>query len=155
MSSKRSKRQWHPRGAQKWVLAELRALGAGARLSTAQLATRIAKASGKTFHKNSVYNALRILVRKGAISAQRDGHEKLYRASENGPSVPPPTSAARTPLSRAVPVAPMSELSTTATHLPHKLALGEVLVLSFGNGELVTATNVYGKIVIERHEIPG
>lgn len=155
MATKRSKRQWHPRGAQKWVLGELRALKADARLSTAQLATRIAKASGKTFHKNSVYNALRILVRKGAIAVQRDGHEKLYRVPAGAASPPSPPVTGRAPSPMAVAVSPEPAAASTATHLPHKLALGEVLVLSFGNGELVTATNVYGKIVIERHEIPG
>jgi hypothetical protein len=80
MPPRRSRGWRQPRGAQKWVLAELRALKPGDRLSTSQIAKRVRKAAQKSFHPNSLYNALRIPVRRGAIDSERDGHEKLYRA---------------------------------------------------------------------------
>ena len=59
MSPKRAKTSRKPRGAQKWILAELRSLDSGATLSTSKIAKRIAKSSGKKYHMLSVYGALR------------------------------------------------------------------------------------------------
>ncbi|HZY70868.1 MAG TPA: hypothetical protein VFF67_07840 [Thermoplasmata archaeon] len=38
--------------------------------------------------------------------------------------------------------------------LPHKLALGEILVLSVTEGEVLTATNLHGRLLLERHPLP-
>src|SRR5271169_6596831 len=78
MSPKRAKTSRKPRGAQKWILAELRSIDSGTTLSTSQIAKRIAKSSGKKYHKMSVYGALRLLVGRGDIKAKRDGQEKAY-----------------------------------------------------------------------------
>ena len=37
--------------------------------------------------------------------------------------------------------------------LPHKLALGEILVLSVSNGHVLAATNLHGRLVFERHPL--
>lgn len=41
-----------------------------------------------------------------------------------------------------------------ALSVPHKLAVGEALVLHVGETHVETATNVHGKIVLERHRRP-
>jgi hypothetical protein len=161
MSPKRAKRSKEPRGAQKWVLAELRSLGPAATLSTAEVAKRIAKSSGKKFHKNSVYLALRELATRGYIKVTRVGLEKTYRiAKDLDPSAnqtPPASNAAKVRVSpegdRPTQPTP-SDPGVLGTLLPHKLALGEILVLSIGNGQVLTATNLHGRLALERHPIP-
>jgi hypothetical protein len=138
---------------QKWILAELRSLGSGARLATSDIAKRIAKASQRKFHPNSVYHALQLLVRRGDIDAVRSGHEKTYRLSGA-------TRAIRNRVPRAVPAEataptpPGSTLGPPTATLPHKLALGEILVLSVTERAVLTATNLHGRLVIERHPLP-
>jgi hypothetical protein len=47
-----------------------------------------------------------------------------------------------------------SDARQLAAMLPHKLALGEILVLSIGNGQVLTATNLHGRLALERHPLP-
>jgi hypothetical protein len=151
MSPKRGKSARQPRGAQKWILEELRDVSAGRTLSTAKLAKRIAKSSAKEFHKNSVYNALRALVRSGHITAVRVGQEKSYRlASPKGPG----PGNLRVPQA-AKPRVPAPNPNVPPSMLPHKLGLGEVLVIGLGDGYVLSATNLHGRLVIERHPLPG
>ncbi|MCI4347103.1 MAG: hypothetical protein L3J97_00600 [Thermoplasmata archaeon] len=147
MALKPSKASKEPRGAQKWVLGELRGLKPGLRLSTAEIAKRIGRASQKTFHKNSVYNALRILVKRGVIDVVRTGHQKMYRAIGHGGTVKR-RATGDSPRPTAPPAGALTSL------LPHKLALGEILVIQIGDREVVTATNLHGRLVLERHPIP-
>jgi hypothetical protein len=161
MSPKRAKRSKEPRGAQKWILAELRSLGPSATLSTSKIAKRIAKSSGNKFHKNSVYLALRELAARGDIKATRVGLEKMYHVAKG-----PESGATHSPLAREAarvetppqadralqPTAP--DYGVQAATLPHKLALGEILVLSIGNGHVLTATNLHGRLALERHPLP-
>ncbi|MCI4325579.1 MAG: hypothetical protein L3K00_06840 [Thermoplasmata archaeon] len=149
MPSKTTRAARKLRGAQKWILDELRAVGPSVRLSTSQIAKKVSKARGKTFHKNSVYNALRILVRRGSISVVRDGHEKLYQASATG------TAGAVAPTARTEATRPVASVEMPSVDsFPHKLALGEILVVGIDGGQLVTATNLHGRLVLERHPLP-
>jgi hypothetical protein len=161
MSPKRAKISKKPRGAQEWILAELRSLGPSTSISTSKIAKRIAKSSGKRFHKNSVYLALRLLAGRGDIKATRVGLEKTYRIAKN-----PKSSAKQTQPAAAAAKAepahrgdapmrpPLSDPGVLAAMLPHKLALGEILVLSIGNGHVLTATNLHGRLALERHPLP-
>jgi hypothetical protein len=153
MSSRTSKATRKIRGAQKWILQELRAIGPSVRLSTSQIAKRISKARGKSFHKNSIYNALRILVQRGHVTVVRDGHEKLYQATgaSSAGTGTGTVSSSRQPVASA-PVKMGAEGS--AGMLPHKLGLGEILVLGIERGEVLTATNQHGRLVLERHPVP-
>jgi len=160
MSPKRVKTTRKPRGAQKWVLAELRALPAGAQLATAKIASRIAKASGKTFHKNSVYNALRALVNRGEISVVRKGVQKLYQVRTSlrpsaRRSAAPSTPSIPAGATESAPQLPAPAPTSSVAALPHKLAVGEALVLDVSDNSVLTATNLHGRIVLERHPIPG
>jgi hypothetical protein len=163
MSPKRAKTSRKPRGAQKWILAELRSIDSGTTLSTSQIAKRIAKSSGRKYHMMSVYGALRILVGRGDIRAKRDGQEKAYwvQGASGGDSERSPraaeTSAMPTPpapsSNKFQPTSP--DLGVQASMLPHKLALGEILVLRIEGNQVLTATNVHGRVAIERHPLPG
>lgn len=162
MAPKRASAGRKLRGAQKWIVAELRGIPKGATLATANIASRIAKASGKKFHQNSVYNALRALVRRGEVVVTRKGVQKLYRirdavrpgpkpaASASAPMAPVPTETA----AASAPAGAMMGSSSAPSTFPHKLALGEVLVLEVASDGVVTATNLHGKVVIEKHPLP-
>jgi hypothetical protein len=157
MPAKRAKATRAPRGVQKWILAELREAGPAARLSTAKLAKKIAKSSGKRYHQNSVYSALRLLTGQGAIEATRRGNQKSYAIAgwkeapiarsevvspkSSDPSASSATSASETSL----------ESLREAAGLPHKLALGEILVFPVRDGQVLAATNLHGRLVFERH----
>lgn len=146
-----------PRGAQKWILNEFGSESPGKRLSTSQITRRIEKASRKSFHKNSVYKALRLLVNRRALSVIKSGREKLYQVlgsvrSTGTPAVSPAKPAA----SSAKPAAAIAarEARSGTPMLPHKLALGEILVLSVGARDVLTATNLHGRLALERHRLP-
>jgi hypothetical protein len=150
--SKKSKASQKLRGAQKWIVEELRGLGPSVKISTSQIAKRISKARGKTFHKNSIYNALRILVQRGHVTMFRDGHEKFYRMSGGAPPAVAPVRSTSAPPRAAS--APAVDGAAPMGMLPHKLALGEILVVGIEGGEVITATNLHGRLVLERHPIP-
>lgn len=161
MSPKRAKKFMEPRGAQKWILAELRSLPPAASLSTSKIAKRIAKSSGKKFHQNSVYLALRQLAGRGDIRATRVGLEKTYRVGKgqesNADQLPYAGEAAgveTSPRTDRPPQPTPPGRGVQEASLPHKLALGEILVLSIGDGHVLTATNLHGRLALERHPLP-
>jgi hypothetical protein len=148
-----------PRGVQKWILSVLREAGPLGKLSTAKIAKRIAKSSGKRYHPNSVYTALRILTSRGAIKASRKGNEKSYaiagwsQAPIARSDVEPtgPSGADLPEIVEASAPALSPESIRLAAGLPHKLALGEILVFPVRDGHVLSATNLHGKLVFERH----
>jgi len=149
MSPKKVKVSGKQLSAQDWVLDTLRALREGGRLSTTRIAKKIAKASGRSFHENSVYNALRALVRQGTIGVARAGREKLYFLRESAPRAT--AVKASTPRVATSPAAPTPNVAIGA--LPHRLGLGDILVLRIDNGIVLSATNLHGKLVFERHSL--
>ena len=163
MASRRKKAAQKLRGAQKWIMAEVSALRPSESLSTAQISKRIKKASGKDFHKNSVYLALRKLVDRGSLKAVRIGQEKTYKlpkssdsgasASSSSASEPMMTLAATSTAPITAPSASGTDSGIEVASLPHKLAVGEILVLEITDGQVLTASNVHGKLVVERHPL--
>jgi hypothetical protein len=162
MLAKRAKGLREPRGVQKWILAELRVAGPSGGLSTAKITKRIAKLSGKRYHQNSVYTALRLLTSAGAIKATRRGTEKSYaiagwsQAPIARPEVESKISAgaALTESELADAHAASPESIRLAAGLPHKLGLGEILVFPARDGHVLAATNLHGRLVFERHAVP-
>jgi hypothetical protein len=162
MPGKRANNPRDPHGVQKWILAVLREAGQSVSLSTAKLAKRIAKSSGKRYHPNSVYTALRILTSQGAIKATRKGVQKSYAIA--GWSQPPIKRSEVEPEARSR--ADLPEIAVATAHssspesiplaagLPHKLALGEILVFPVRDGHVLAATNLHGRLVFERHPLP-
>ncbi|HZY71173.1 MAG TPA: hypothetical protein VFF67_09395 [Thermoplasmata archaeon] len=125
-------------------------------MATAQIAKRVGKSSRKNFHRNSIYNALRILVRRGTLQVTRKGHEKLYRVGGGAPAVaatsgpaPVRSSAPRAPRKTAAATS-AAPTSAAAGSLPHRLGLGDILVLEVGERYVLTATNLHGKLIVER-----
>jgi hypothetical protein len=163
MPGKRSKASREPRGVQKWILSVLKEAGPSGSLPTAKIAKRIAKSSGKRYHQNSVYLGLRTLSSQGAIKATRKGTEKSYAIA--GWSQAPITRSeisteTAMPAERlGAPVASEHALSPESIRLgaglPHKLALGEILVFPVRGGHVLAATNLHGQLVFERHTVPG
>ncbi|MCI4326712.1 MAG: hypothetical protein L3K16_03630 [Thermoplasmata archaeon] len=152
MPGKRSKATRKLRGAQKWIVQELSSLKPGVRMSTSDLAKRISKGREKKFHKNSVYNALRLLVQRGRVRVVREGREKTYQIAGGAVAdAPGPVASRGAPASATAARADLA----AASSLPHKLALGEILVLRIEGEEVVTATNLHGQLVFERHRLPG
>ncbi|HEV2519300.1 MAG TPA: hypothetical protein VGX00_01595 [Thermoplasmata archaeon] len=129
-------------------MAELRGVGAGARMSTSEIAKRLAKVRGKKYHRNSIYNALRLLVRRGELSMVKSGREKIYRLGQAVQRGRPAAPRAVDPASPSLPPAAMAGSQT------HKLADGEILVLGASDRHLVAATNRKGRLVLKRHRLP-
>ncbi|HEV2166115.1 MAG TPA: hypothetical protein VGS23_03935 [Thermoplasmata archaeon] len=153
MSRKSTKSAKRPRGTPGWILAEFQSLGAGARLSTSQIAKRISKARGKKYHRNSIYNALRLLTRRGDVQMTKSGREKIYLLGSG--------SGVRAPRSEPSPAAVQVEtLSAEVQTMPsdgtlgHKLALDEILVLRSTDRHVVSATNKRGRLVLKKHPLP-
>jgi hypothetical protein len=151
-----------PSGVQKWILAVLREAGPSGNLSTAKLAKRIAKSSGKHYHQNSVYSALRTLTSQGAINATRKGTEKSYaiagwsQAPITRSEVEPDAGSRAEMPARAVESehASSPESLRLAAGLPNKLAPLEILVFPVRDGHVLAATNLHGRLVFERHPLP-
>jgi hypothetical protein len=134
---------------------------APATLTTTALVERVSKAAGAPVPVFSVYSALRTLVKHKVLRATREGHEKSY-ALVGPPSAPtheapsfPILSGASTPAVADLPLAlppqasPPAPSASTAT--PHKLAVGEALILHVTEEHVESVTNVHGHLVVERH----
>ena len=132
-------------------------------VSTAKLTKRVAKSSGKRYHQNSIYVALRILTSQGAIKATRKGVGKSYALAgwsqapitRSDVEVAAPTHADRSEIAAANGHALSPESIRLGAGLPHKLALGEILVFPVRDGRVLAATNLHGRLVFERHPLPG
>jgi len=161
MPGKRAGDARAPRGVQKWILAVLKDASPTSTLSTARIAKRIAKSSGKHYHPNSVYTALRTLASQGAIQATRAGNKKSYSISggirearsrrhvEASPTAPEVQSEHAVATEHGL----SPESIRLAAGLPHKLALGEILVFPVRDGHVLAATNLHGRLVFERHAL--
>jgi hypothetical protein len=104
---------------------------------------------------------LRNLVQRGEISVVRKGVKKWYhvaspirrgRSSSSTAMIVP--ESAPLDLSPAQPETGIASPTTSIAPLPHKLAVGEVLVLEINEEHVLTATNEHGRVVIERHPVP-
>jgi hypothetical protein len=158
---KGEKRERH--GTRPLILKVFRAQDAPATLRTTAIVERVSKLAGTEVPAFSVYSALRTLVKRKVLKAGRQGHEKSY--SLVGPTTPAPTPAtpstpaawspppAPEPPRTPTPAAPPVPASTAALSpgLPHKLAVGEVLILDVGENHVESVTNVHGHLVVERH----
>ncbi|MDG6913571.1 MAG: hypothetical protein JRN35_10915 [Nitrososphaerota archaeon] len=132
----------------------------GKKLSTATLVEGVRRLSGSKIPEPTIRASLRTLLRQKVLQARRAGREKVYSlvpaSSASPPKAVTPT-VSETPVSQPIPVIeprpyPVPTLPTSA--LPHKLAVGEALVLHVSETHVETATNVHGKVVLERHPRP-
>ena len=146
----------------KWILKALES-GKPEGMLTSEIKASIASLSGSKIPDFSIYSALRTLKKRKQVSTSRHGREfvfKLVSARKAGPpkaGVAPP--AALVPaVVPPVPATPSMEPPAAPPALTgqplHKLAPGEAVILHIGEEHVETATNVYGKIVLERHPRP-
>ncbi len=159
---KGEKRERH--GTRPLILKVFQAEGAPTTLRTTAIVERVSKLADTDIPAFSVYSALRTLVKRKVLKAGREGHEKSYSlvgpippsAAPTPPSAPaawsrePPVEAPPTLPPRA-PSIPVPPISAAALGLPHKLAVGEVLILDVGENHVESVTNVHGHLVVERH----
>jgi hypothetical protein len=169
-SSKASKRTQH--NPRKWITAALQQGGSDG-LSTSQIMKEASSLAGAKIPDFSIYSALRTLKRSKVVASKRHGHQlvfKLVRPPEpaSKPFVPPSVAArvrARAPAESVPPAveSPAPSPPTAALIAPvttpdsqplHKLAVGEAVILRVGEEHVETATNVHGKIVLEKHRRP-
>ena len=127
------------------------------KLSTATLVEGVRRLSGTKIPEPTIRASLRTLLRQKVLQARRVGREKVYSpataSSASPPKVVTPT-ASETPPPQPAPVIepqPYPAPTSPTPALPHKLAVGEALVLHIGDTHVETATNVHGKVVLERH----
>jgi len=144
-------------------------------LTTIETTRRVSELRGEQVPEDAVGAVLRGLVGEKVLKWRRVGHKKAYRlvvpATRLAPAAPAPTAPVPpTPESPEPPALPVPDLPPGAPEtarigppdaldasalgkFPHKLAVGEILLLGVQDGHVVSATNVHGKLVVERHPI--
>ena len=145
-------------GTRAFILEALEATRKGPAIATQAVIKQVRKLAGKRIPEETIRSSLKTLVRQRVVKGRKSGNEKVYKLVLAGtptgpaPSIPPgtrplprPTSPARTEL---------TEIALAQPVLPHKLAVGEVLILEIGAAHVETATNVHGRVVVERHARP-
>ena len=132
----------------------------GKKLSTATLVEGVRRLSGTKIPEPTIRASLRTLLGKKVLQARRVGRERIYSlvptSSASSPKVVTPT-VSEPPAPRPVPVIepqPYPMPTPQGAALPHRLAVGEALVLHISETHVETATNVHGKVVLERHPRP-
>ncbi len=135
--------------------------GAPQTMSTSTLFDRVSKAAGGKIPEYSVRSALRTLVRRKVLKPRREGREKSYTFLGGSAPIASAPKSARVPRKSSAPLPgpgvpnppfPMpTPAESVVTASPHKLAVGEALVLHVGEKHIETVTNVHGKLVVERH----
>ncbi|MGI0054586.1 MAG: hypothetical protein ACREBZ_02550 [Thermoplasmata archaeon] len=134
-------------GTRKWVLTALQSAGASGELRGSQVRAKVAALSGATIPDHSVYQALRTLVRGKVVRATRIGREFSYQLVSGKQAAPAASTVAPKARSRRPPAKPDGE---TRREL-HKLAMGDIVILRIGDSFVETATNLNGRLVVERH----
>jgi hypothetical protein len=164
----------------KWILKALES-GKPDGMLTSEIMASAASLSGSKIPAFSIYSALRTLKKRKEVSVTRRGRELVFTlmttakpepmaaAVQPSAQTPAADSAAQSPTvvtpvpqspSAAAPVLPTPGASTPAPIASvaqpplHKLVPGEALILHIGEEHVDTATNVHGKIVLERHKRP-
>lgn len=135
--------------ARSWVLKALQSSEKATGMLTSEIKSKVARLRGAKIPDYSIYQALRTLVKRKAVSVQRKGRELVFALSGGEKSARASASAARP----TVPAGAMASPSPTLD-LPHKIAPGEVSILHVSETHVETATNEHGKIVLERHRRP-
>lgn len=126
-------------------------------LNTSEIFRRVQKAGGSDIPEYSIRSALRTLVRRKVLKETRKGREKMYTVLAGGaaPKAPemPVSPALSAPVAEVVEVTEAVAAVPVATTPagPHKLAVGEALILHVEDDHVESVTNVHGRLVVERH----
>lgn len=166
-------------GTRKFILEALETTRNGPAIATSAIIKQVRRFAGKRIPEETIRSSLKTLVRQRIVKGRKNGNEKFYRlsAAQGGPAAGEPPRPQSQPL--GVERVPLDELLAKheneprhevpwmdprtekfrnvivgSATLPHKLAVGEVLVLAIEPTHVETATNVHGKVVVERHPRP-
>ena len=130
------------------------------KLSTASLMEEVRRLSGTKIPEPTIRASLRRLLRQKVLQARRMGREKVYSLVSAAPASPPKVATltvGETPSPQpalVIEAQPYPAPTPPVAMLPHKLAVGEVLVLHVEESHVETVSNVHGKVVLERHPRP-
>ena len=154
MKLRRGKRTEH--GTRKWILKVLESSNGAGEGSGSEIRKRITKLSGSKIPDYSVYQALRTLVRQKRVRAHRVGREFSYQLVSGkkvarAPARQPP---ARAPSPKVRPGRPLAKPDAEERRELHKLAMGDIVILQIGDTFVEVATNLNGRLVLERHPRP-
>ncbi len=150
----RTKRPRHD--TRNWVLKAIKSVDGSQPMRTAEIRKKVAQLSGKRIPDYSLYQALRTLVRKKVLQARRVGREFSYQLVSvkqvaRAPATRPP---ARPPSNKVRPGRPLPKPDAEAGRELHKLAMGDIVILKIGDTFVEVATNLNGRLVLERHPRP-
>jgi hypothetical protein len=164
----------------KWILKALEA-GKPDGMLTSEIMASAASLSGSKIPAFSIYSALRTLKKRKEVSVTKRGRELVFQfvttakpepkaeavqpgaqppfadvaAQSPGPMTPAQQSpSAAAPVLQSPGAATPAPIASVAQPPLHKLVPGEALILHIGEEHVDTATNVHGKIVLERHKRP-
>jgi hypothetical protein len=132
-----------------WILKAMQGVESEGGLLTSQIQKRIRSLKGSSIPPYSIYQGLRTLYKRRQVLRERKGREYTFRL----PGSKPPMPSATTVVEVVPAPAPVPD-SGPQGHLPHKLAPGDSTILAIGKTHVETATNVHGKLVLERHKRP-
>jgi hypothetical protein len=163
-------------GTRNFVLQTLEGTGEGPAIATRAIIKRVRKLAGKRLPEETIRSSLKTLVRQRVVKGRKSGNEKVYKLVAAPPAAGAATPAGGNPPPERVPLNELFEghakeprhvvgwidpktesfrnMVVGEPALPHKLAVGEVLILEIGAAHVETATNVHGKVVLERHTRP-
>ncbi|MDE1820869.1 MAG: hypothetical protein KGJ23_12640 [Euryarchaeota archaeon] len=176
MAPARRKRVLTRQGTRDFVLKALEETRRGRAVATMAIIRQVRKLSGKRIPEETIRSSLKTLVRQRLVKGRKNGNEKFYKLVAAPSAAGAATSSAETPPPERVPLNELFERHAKEPRhavgwidpkterfrniivgeptLPHKLAIGEVLILEIGLAHVETATNVHGKVVLERHTRP-
>ncbi len=146
-SAEPESRRPRPLGDLKTILVE--ALRHGTPMSAENLRVYAGREGRRVYQMSTVRQMLRTLDREGEVSVFQKGRQLLYALSVGDA---PAVSSSR--LSVPAEGAITTPLPPTGGPVGQKLAPGEAVILHLGETHVETATNVHGKVVLERHARP-
>jgi hypothetical protein len=153
-SKARAARTLH--GTRKWILKALQSSKGPDGMMTSEIKSSVNRLSGMTIPAYSVYAALRTMLRRKMVIARRRGREYQFRLVSTMPAnlSAPTAQPQRSPAAPSAPARAVAAPVAPAPPVQHKLAPGEAVILHIGESHVETATNVHGKVVLERHRRP-
>ena len=163
-------------GTRNLTLEALEETRTGPAVATMAIIKQVRKLAGKRIPEETIRSSLKTLVRQRVVKGRKNGKEKFYKLVVAPSAAGATTSSGGTPLPERVPLNELFEghakeprhvvgwidpkterfknVVVGEPTLPHKLAVGEILVLELGVAHVETVTNVHGKVILERHARP-
>ncbi len=145
-------------GTRDFILKTLEGTANGPALGTMAIIKEVRKLAEKRIPEETVRSSLKTLVRQRLAKGRKHGHEKTYKLIASAPpeAGAPPVQGSRALATRGEPRAEITaaELAVIQPLGPHKLAVGEILLITVGETHVESASNVHGKLVLEKHPRP-